>query len=122
MRIAVASEGLNVASSFERCASFTCYSTRRGVIVDCQNMPNLGFTPTKLVALLDELQVQTLITGTVEPEIAAVLKHNNIEVITHATGSARDAAEDYLFSVLIASDDECVSDEDAQVNSFIFEA
>ena len=41
MRIAVASEGLAVSPYFGHCASFTCYRIERGIIVECQNMPNL---------------------------------------------------------------------------------
>ena len=42
MRIAVASQGLDVASKVLRCASYMCYRVDRGMIVDCQNMPNLS--------------------------------------------------------------------------------
>ncbi len=48
MRIAVASEGLKVSPVFGKCASFTCYRIERGVIVECQNMPNPLFPRTVL--------------------------------------------------------------------------
>lgn len=114
MRIAVASEGLYVAPSFERCASFTCYSAQRGIIVDCQNMPNLGFSPQHLVTLLHELHVCTLITGEIEPSSQSSLRDANIEVITQATGSAREATEAYLYQELIASDDMCATEDDSE--------
>ena len=46
MRIAVASQGLDVASKVLRCASYMCYRVDRGMIVDCQNMPNLSLPPS----------------------------------------------------------------------------
>ena len=38
MRIAVASEGLEVAPRFRQCASYMCYRVERGIIVECQNL------------------------------------------------------------------------------------
>ena len=48
MRIAVASEGLAVSPYFGHCASFTCYRIERGIIVECQNMPNPHQTPARI--------------------------------------------------------------------------
>ena len=61
MRIAVASEGLDVSPYFRHCASFTCYKIECGIIVECQNMPNPHQTPARLAAVLRELDVNTLI-------------------------------------------------------------
>ena len=61
MRIAVASEGLEVAPRFRQCASYMCYRVDRGIIVECQNLPNPGLAAPKLVALLVEMGVDTLI-------------------------------------------------------------
>ena len=52
MRIAVASEGLAVSPYFGHCASFTCYRIERGIIVECQNMPNPHQTPARIAAVL----------------------------------------------------------------------
>ena len=60
MRIAVASEGLEVAPRFRQCASYMCYRVERGIIVECQNLPNPGLAAPKLVALLVEMGVDTL--------------------------------------------------------------
>ena len=57
MRIAVASEGLAVSPYFGHCASFTCYRIERGIIVECQNMPNPHQTPARIAAVLRELDV-----------------------------------------------------------------
>lgn len=55
MRIAVASQGLDVASKVLRCASYMCYRVDRGMIVDCQNMPNLSLPPAQLATLMKDL-------------------------------------------------------------------
>ncbi|CAK7013255.1 MAG: hypothetical protein PEGG_00526 [Paraeggerthella hongkongensis] len=109
MRIAVASEGLKVSPVFGKCASFTCYRIERGVIVECQNMPNPLFPPNRLASLLHELDVRVLITGTIEREAAEALRAVDIEVVPNRGGTARHAAEVYLARTLIGSDE---SDEE----------
>ena len=52
MRIAVASEGLNVSPSFGQCSSFTCYTIDRGMIVECQNTPNPRLPLRQLASML----------------------------------------------------------------------
>ena len=69
MRIAVASEGLEVAPRFRQCASYMCYRVERGIIVECQNLPNPGLAAPKLVALLVEMGVDTLIVGAIDYDI-----------------------------------------------------
>lgn len=111
MRIAVASEGLGVAPYFRHCASFTCYKIECGIIVECQNMPNPHREPAQLAAVLRELGVSALITGTIERNAVDALRAVDIEVVANQTGSARDAAEAYLADTLIGGD-EWHNDED----------
>lgn len=111
MRIAVASEGLDVSAHFRHCASFTCYKIECGIIVECQNMPNPRQPAPQLVSVLRELDVNALITGTIERETAETLSAADIEVVANQTGSARDAAEAYLARTLIGAD-EWRNDED----------
>ena len=98
MRIAVASEGLAVSPYFGHCASFTCYRIERGIIVECQNMPNPHQTPARIAAVLRELDVTAFITGIIERDAV-------IEVVSNQAGSARDAAEAYLAHTLIGTDE-----------------
>ena len=85
MRIAVASEGLAVSPYFGHCASFTCYRIERGIIVECQNMPNPHQTPARIAV--------------------EALQAADIEVVSNQAGSARDAAEAYLAHTLIGTDE-----------------
>ena len=96
MRIAVASEGLAVSPYFGHCASFTCYRIERGIIVECQNMPNPHQTPARIAAVLRELDVTAVITGIIERDAVEALQAADIEVVSNQAGSARDAAEAYL--------------------------
>ena len=95
MRIAVASEGLEVAPRFRQCASYMCYRVDRGIIVECQNLPNPGLAAPKLVALLVEMGVDTLIVGAIDYDVANVFCHAGIEVIAGAHGSAREVVQAY---------------------------
>ena len=106
MRIAVASEGLEVAPVFGRCSSLTCYRVERGVIVECQNTPaNPLLSASHLASLMRELDVRVLIAGTIERDAAEALRAADIEVIPNKDGTARHAAEDYLAHTLIGADE-----------------
>lgn len=105
MRIAVASEGLKVSSYFGHCSSFTCYKIERGVIVECQNMPNPGFSSRKLAELLRDLDVRVLISGSIEREAADALRGEGIEVVPNEQGTAREAAEAFLARTLTGADE-----------------
>ena len=107
MRIAVASEGLEVAPRFGQCSSYMCYNVECGVIVDCQNMPNLGMPAQRLAALFDEFGVDVLIVNTIEYDVANVFCHAGIEVIAKAHGTAREVAQAYLTRTLTGVDDLC---------------
>ena len=105
MRIAVASEGLAVSPYFGHCASFTCYKIERGIIVECQNMPNPHQSPARIAAVLRELDVTAVITGIIERDAVEALEAADIEVVANEEGSARDAAEAYLAHTLIGADE-----------------
>lgn len=105
MRIAVASEGLDVSPHFGHCASFTCYKIECGIITECQNMPNPHQGARRLAPLLRELDVRVLITGIIEREAVEALQAADIEVAANRSGSARAAAEAYLAHTLIGEDE-----------------
>ena len=88
MRIAVASEGLEVAPRFRQCASYMCYRV-------------------ELVALLVEMGVDTLIVGAIDYDVANVFCHAGVEVIAGAHGSAREVVQAYLTRTLTGVDELC---------------
>ena len=107
MRIAVASEGLEVASCFSQAISCMCYTVDKGIIVGRQNMPNPGLATQKLVTLLSEMHVDVLIAGTIEQSVANMFCHAGIEVIAGAQGSAREVAQAYVTRTLTGVDEVC---------------
>ena len=121
MRIAVASEGLEVAPRFRQCASYMCYRVDRGIIVECQNLPNPGLAAPKLVALLVEMGVDTLIVGAIDYDVANVFCHAGIEVIAGAHGSAREVVQAYLTRTLTGVDELCHLDGSSDLH-FLYQS
>ncbi|MEG0375846.1 MAG: NifB/NifX family molybdenum-iron cluster-binding protein [Raoultibacter sp.] len=112
MRIAVASEGLDVSPYFEHCASFTIYTIDCGIIVECQNMPNPQLAASRLAQLLRDLEVGVLIVGCIEQDVAAKLQATELELVYGVMGTARAATEAFLARTLIGTDEWCDYDEE----------
>ena len=112
MRIAVASEGLDVSPYFEHCDSFTIYTIDCGIISECQNMPNPKLSASKLALLLRDLDVDTLIVGCIEREAATRLQTTDIELVYGVKGTARAATEAFLAKTLIGFDEWCDHSEE----------
>lgn len=107
MRIAVASDGLEVASYFASAVSFMCYTVKRGIITECQNMPNPKLSLDKLVQLFGELGIDVLIVGRIEYDIANRLCRAGVEVVAGAQGNAADVARGYLSKTLTGVEEVC---------------
>lgn len=110
MRIVVASSGLDVASRFEYAESYTCYLVERGIIVECQNMPNPGLSYHEIAQMLLSIGTVAIIVGAIPENIARVFCQADIEVVAGATGSAREVVEQYLTRTLIGVDEMCRDD------------
>ncbi|HIS39679.1 MAG TPA: hypothetical protein IAC12_02385 [Candidatus Aphodovivens avistercoris] len=111
MRIAVASDGLDVASYFGAASSFMCYTVTRGIITECQNLPNPHLAIDGLIKLFHEVGVDILIVGRIEYDVANVLCHGGIEVVAGAQGNAADVARAYLSKTLTGVEAVCHLDD-----------
>lgn len=106
MRIVVASQGLDVAPWFMHCDSFTSYRVEQGIIVDCQNMPNLSLSAKQLAHLLKELETTVVLTKQMENSAKEALEEAGIETIEGASGTASGAARSYLQNTLTGLEEE----------------
>ncbi|WP_139653446.1 NifB/NifX family molybdenum-iron cluster-binding protein [Raoultibacter phocaeensis] len=122
MRIAVASEGLDVSPYFEHCTSFTFYTIDCGIIAECQNMPNPQLPSGSLASLLVELEVDVLIAGCIKRTSIHALMEADIEVVSGVVGTARAATEAYLAQTLIGCDEWCDYDDESDVEPQLAEA
>ena len=106
MRIVVASQGLDVAPWLLHCESFTSCRVEQGVIVDCQNMPNLTLPSAQLATLLTDLGATVVLAGQIESTARQALTAAGIEVQDGATGTASGAARTYLANTLAGVEEE----------------
>jgi len=107
MRIAVATKGLLVSQSFKQTESFICYNVVNGVVVDCQNLPYLGQPYEELLKLFKELDVQTLIVGRINVDVADFFCTNDVCVVAGTEGETKIVVDQYLTNELIGTEDCC---------------
>jgi len=107
MRIAVACQGLTVAPYFVQCTGYTCYMVERGIIIDSRSMPAFDQPIEKLVEVLKSVQIDVLIVGLIEYDMAAYFCRNDIEIVAGAEGNALDVAKAYLSNTLAGVDNVC---------------
>ena len=106
MRIVVASKGLNVSPCFERCTDYTFYTITYGIITGCQNVPSPGLSASRTAYLMNDLGVDTVISGKIEDVTKRALQKSNIEIFTGASGTARSAVEAYLAQTFTGFEDD----------------
>lgn len=96
MRIAVASEGLDVSSHFGCCTNFNFYQVQNGELVDSRNLPSQGHLCGSQANFLRQIEVKVLLCGTISEKDAESMKAAGITVVQGARGRAITAADNYL--------------------------
>ncbi len=96
MKIAVASNGLDVAQTFAQCQNFSYYATHSYHISATQNIPAQGSTPEEYAELLGRIGVETLLAGEVTPAATEAFQNAGIQLIAGISGRATDAARAYV--------------------------
>ena len=100
MRIAVASDGLDVSLHGVQCASYMCYLVERGVIVGCQNTPCPCASPELTARFMQQLGIDALIAQNVESELRGALAERGIDCDSCPAGPTRCAVEAYVSGLL----------------------
>lgn len=98
MRIAVASEGLDVSKHFSCCTNFNYYKVEDGALVDSRNLPSQGHLCGSQANFLRQIEVKVLICGSISPAEVETMERAGITVVPGASGRAIKAADDYLHS------------------------
>lgn len=96
MRIAVASNGLDVADNFSTCQNFNFFDTSAYEIVETRNIPADELTCDERVALLDHLDTDALVCGCVRADTKNELSRRSVAVASGFSGPAYTAAESYV--------------------------
>ncbi|MBQ3301611.1 MAG: hypothetical protein IJH04_05660 [Eggerthellaceae bacterium] len=108
MRIAVACDGLEVATYFVQSTNYMCYTVDRGIIVDSRNMPAFDQPLDKFIELMKSIQMDTLIVGRIEYDMATAFCHNGIEIVAGAEGRALDVVRSYVSNTLSGISEHCL--------------
>lgn len=112
VRIAVACAGLEVAPYFAQRTNYMCYDVERGIIEDGKNVPALEKGAMSLTDFLQTLEVDTIIVGRIEYDIASSLCRTGVEVVAGAEGEALEVARAYISKTLSGVIEPCsISDE-----------
>lgn len=96
MRIAVASEGLDVSSHFSCCTNFNYYKIENGEMVDSRNLPSQGHLCGSQANFLRQIDVKILICGAISKKEIESMENAGIKVVAGASGRAFEVVEEYL--------------------------
>jgi predicted Fe-Mo cluster-binding NifX family protein len=112
MKIAVASEGVNVSQHFGHCANFNIFDTENGRITGSVSAVNGEHNCMPDIMLSSG--VRLVITGGIGGGAVANLNGHGIDVISGASGSAKEAVEAYLAGNLTSTGALCAGHENGQ--------
>ncbi|MCL1799615.1 MAG: hypothetical protein FWG23_07770 [Eggerthellaceae bacterium] len=107
MRIAVASEGLEVSSYFESCTNYSCFTVENGTIVDSRNLSRNALQNKEPGKVLFELGMDTVIVGCISEGSLAGLTGCGLTVFAGAMGNAQESVKAYITNTFIACDESC---------------
>lgn len=96
MRIAVASEGLEVCKHFGCCTNFNYYKVVDNQLIDSRNLPSQGHLCGSQANFLRQIEVRVLLCGTISPHDIESMNKAGITVVSGASGNALNAVQDYL--------------------------
>lgn len=96
MRIAVASQGLDVSPHFGSCTNFNYYKVENNQLVDSRNLPSSGHLCGSQANFLRQIEVKVLLCGAISPHDKEQMERAGITVISGVPGRATEAAMAYL--------------------------
>lgn len=100
MRIAVASEGLDVSERFSRCTNFNYYKVSNNELVDSRNLPSEGHLCGSQANFLRQIEVKVLICNGISDRDIESMNAAGITVVAGASGRALEVADAYLHDLL----------------------
>ena len=92
MRIAVASDGLNVADNFMQSKNFNYYTTTGFEVDDSKNIPIEGINCEEYPSLMALIGIDALICNVITPRYRLAFEDKGITVHDGAQGNALEAA------------------------------
>lgn len=106
-RIAIATEGNEVAQHFGRCQSYTLVDIEDGKVVNKTLIANPGHQPGFLPRFLAEKGAKCIIAGGMGPRAQDLFAEQGIASIIGVMGTVDEVIESYLTNALVAGDSFC---------------
>jgi len=106
-KIAVPTNGGNVAQHFGRCPEYTIFDVDGCDIKNTKVIENPGHEPGFLPRYLHDLEVDIVLAGGMGRKAFNLFNKNDIEVVTGARGKVEDSVKAYLNNELDTESDIC---------------
>ncbi len=110
MRIAISTDGLNVASHFGRCPEYTIVDAEDGKLVKKETIGNPGHEPGFLPKYLSDMGVNCIIAGGMGPRAQGFFSQYNIETVIGVVGPIDKVIDDFMKGELITGESQCDHD------------
>jgi len=107
MRVAISTDGNNVAAHFGRCPSYTIVDIDDNKVVDTQVVDNPGHMPGAIPQMMDELGVNVMIAGGMGPRAVNFFQEYGIVTIVGIQGDIDDMIEKLLAGKLEGGESLC---------------
>ena len=107
MKIAIATEGSQVALHFGRCPEYSLYDIEDGLVKEKTVVPNPGHAPDVLPKYLSELGVICIITGGMGVRAQNLFESKKVKTIVGATGNVDDVAKAFANGTLKGGESLC---------------
>lgn len=107
IKIAVASENEKVTEHFGYCTNFNIFEIESDKIVKQYSVGNPGHKPGFLPNYLNQLGINTIISGGMGGGAITIFNEKNICVVIGASGNAKEAVESYLAGTLKSTGSVC---------------
>ncbi|MCK8827660.1 NifB/NifX family molybdenum-iron cluster-binding protein [Natroniella acetigena] len=110
-KVAIPTDGGQVAGHFGRCPEFTIFDIDGGEIVNKEIIQNPGHKPGFLPKFLNGKDVDAILAGGMGRRAVDLFDENNIEVVTGVTGDVEVGVKSYLADNLDTKDAICDHDD-----------
>ena len=107
MKIAIATDGTQVAHHFGRCESYTIVEIENNEVLKKSIIDNPGHEPGFLPKFLSEKGVNCILTGGMGPKAINLFREKNVEPVVGVYGSIDKVIEDFLNNKLEIGDSKC---------------
>jgi len=107
MKLALATDGTEVAAHFGRCEKYVIAELDDGAVTAQETMASPGHEPGQLPRMLNELAVDAIVAGGMGPRAQLFFDQFGIQVITGVSGPVADVLAQLAAGELKAGESTC---------------